>query len=566
MSIVYPSTKKKCMGMVFRILILTLFFSMKVNSSTQQEVKNQVQEQEKSKINKSIESHKPSLLESDECINNCVLINNKNNKKFFISEVNVENIEPAGDIFDDIIKNIKKMNVNDIFMTIKRMNNILVSKGFVTSNVSIKSSDLSKGKLNLVINWGYVSGWMVDSKKISSLKEELRVFQAMPFYKGKILNIKDIDQAIENLNNVNKNVKVVIVPDSKDGYSYLNIVEKRKNWVDGMLIFENSGSGDSSREGKYKYSISLSSNDLLLSLDSIYINYYTHHIHSDDGFDDDNIALNYTIPLGYDSFIFNANYSYNITPLSGYYGTYFSEGYTNSYSIEWDRVLFRSQFGKLNSFLKSQYEVTKNYLDESFIEVNSKPYLTTSFGLSSLNFLNNGSIYSSVSMDVGYLAIDGSVDSKSDYFYVMKTNNQLSKDFYDYAYTLSVNGQYTNQELLNNFKMSIGDRYSVRGFRHSPFSGDSGLVFRNTIKPKYPYNFFNVDVMPFGAFDFGVSYSNEKEESNLISGTSVGTGLTSENFDGKIAFNMPIYVQKTTENINLDRFFVDFSVSYNFWF
>lgn len=97
------------------------------------------------------------------------------------------------------------------------------------------------------------------------------VFGAMPNLTGKPLNIRSVDQMIENLNTPAKSARIEIQPSTREGYSFLNLITQSRGLPDLTLRVDNSGA-DSPSNGRNRFSLSTSLGDLLLGNDSLGLN------------------------------------------------------------------------------------------------------------------------------------------------------------------------------------------------------------------------------------------------------------------------------------------------------
>lgn len=99
---------------------------------------------------------------------------------------------------------------------------------FSTTTISLVPKNMKQGEVELKVNWGYVEGWLVNGQPPTGPYQKLLTASAMPALKGKPLNIHQVDQMVENLNNAAKTARVDIQPSERVGYSFLNLVVRKK--------------------------------------------------------------------------------------------------------------------------------------------------------------------------------------------------------------------------------------------------------------------------------------------------------------------------------------------------
>ena len=101
--------------------------------------------------------------------------------------------------------NGQKIGVKGINELMGRINAEIVNRGYVTTRVYVEQQDLSNGKMFFTLMPGIISD--------VRFKEETwgTWHNAMPMGRGSLLNIRDIEQAIDNFNNVsNQNADIKI--------------------------------------------------------------------------------------------------------------------------------------------------------------------------------------------------------------------------------------------------------------------------------------------------------------------------------------------------------------------
>lgn len=196
-------------------------------------------------------------------------------KSFFISRIEVDNGEfPDIDIgLSDIISRYqgRQLGGADLFALIREVSNRYAEKGFATTSIGLLPGSLAQGVVRLRVQWGKVEGYLIDGRPPQTWREHLMVFGAMPNLTGKPLNIRSVDQMIENLNTPAKSARIEIQPSTREGYSFLNLITQSRGLPDLTLRVDNSGA-DSPSNGRNRFSLSTSLGDLLLGNDSLGLN------------------------------------------------------------------------------------------------------------------------------------------------------------------------------------------------------------------------------------------------------------------------------------------------------
>ena len=116
-------------------------------------------------------------------------------------------------------------------------------------------------------------------------------------------------------------------------------------------------------------------------------------------------------------------------------------------------------------------------------------------------------------------------------------------------------GQYSPDVLYGSEKISMGDEYTVRGYKGDSISGDKGYYVKN----EFAYN-LNIpkigSISPYIGYDFGETWNNEVHDVyryGYMRGFAFGIKYYGEIFNFDIAYTKPDkvvgYVGKDDEEI-----------------
>lgn len=139
--------------------------------------------------------------------------------------------------------NGQRIGVNGINELLKRINQEIINRGYVTTRVYVGEQDLSKGKFVFSLVPG-----IVGDIKFRNENTWGTWHNAVCMKRGSILNIRDIEQTIDNFNNVpSQSADIKIEPGSKEGESNLVIdIKRSKPWT-LMTSVDNSGTKTTGR-------------------------------------------------------------------------------------------------------------------------------------------------------------------------------------------------------------------------------------------------------------------------------------------------------------------------------
>jgi hemolysin activation/secretion protein len=446
----------------------------------------------------------------------------------------------AGDVYagvdvDDILKAYtgRKIGNADLFSLIRDVTNRYAKEGYVTTSVSLIPKNLRDGVVCLKINWGLVEGWHVNGKEPESWSERAMVMQAIPDAVGKPLNIHAVDQAIENLNNYAKSARIDVEPSDRAGYSILSITTAESHIAATSFSVDNSGA-QSPSYGRNRYSASTSFSDVLLGNDTLSVNGSTRRFQDDGSNAEYAAGLSYSVPFGYSQIDMRFNETQFKREIDGYYGAYDSDGNSKIFGLKVARTLLRDKTSKLTGFLEYEHRTNANYIEGTYLEVNSRPYDSLTSGLQYVTRAFGGSLYSDAAFTHGLstLGSDEAAFSEDGHAKAVKKisfNNAWSRQFaaadraFDYSFRMG--GQYSRDTMLSSYKQGLGDEFTVRGFKGTPLWGDRAIFMSHTISA--PISFDVLQVNPFVGLDAGyVNDVNKDGQFGQIVGAAIGVRLS----------------------------------------
>ena len=232
------------------------------------------------------------------------------------------------------------LGAGGVNLTMKRIQNAIIARGYVTTRVLAEAQDLSSGILVLTVIPGRVGKIMFAEG--TSARANAR--NAMPAASGDLLNLRDIEQALENFKRVpTAEADIQITPttavDAPPGESDLLVTWTQKLPARISFSIDNSGSKGT---GKYQGNIALSL-DNPLSLNDVFYASLTHHLgdgesgsHGSKG-----NTLNYSLPLGYWVLgLTNSEYDYHQT-VAGTNVPYRYLGESRTNELRLSRLVYR---------------------------------------------------------------------------------------------------------------------------------------------------------------------------------------------------------------------------------
>lgn len=411
---------------------------------------------------------------------------------FLIRKINIDSGEDKPAIYiEDILKKYreKKLGSVGLFNLIREVSNRYVEKGYSTTAVSLLPGSMKSGEITLQVHWGLVQGWLIDGQPPNTWRERWMVETLIPGAVGQPLNIHHIDQAVESLSNGVKIARIDVTPSSEKGYSLLNVVLQSKDALT-LRAGVNNSNPESTANGRYQFTFSASTGDIFLPNDRLSVSGGSRYFNEEYGNDEYSGNINYSIPFGHSEAGFRYSKSTYNKEILGRFGSYGSNGDSDTYALHFGQTVLRNKRDKLSIFGELEFKDSANYIEDSLIEVNSQPYRSISLGLKYVTRLAGGSLYSDLSYSRGLSAFGGqraAINQNGDdvNFKKLQSNISWSKPFsaleLPLDFTLRLSGQYSQDSMISSYKMGIGDAYTVRGYRGSPAWGDTGILVSSTL-------------------------------------------------------------------------------------
>lgn len=470
----------------------------------------------------------------------------------------------------------KELGRAEIFAIIKELTDFYISRGYVTSMVGIEPGNIKQGVLTLRVLWGKIDAFKVNDNE-PTFRQKTRLFSAFPFAKGKVLNMQDVDQAVENLMRVSSGDNLQIKPSINDAQSDLNLILNPSFPVSLSAGINNSGSES---EGWQQYYSSATFKNIA-GLNDIFNAYYSWN--NLNNHDDEKKAwsLSYSVPLGYWTLDLSGYYSNYDQTIDGGYGNYSSEGNSERKSLRISRMMTRNATGKTSFWAKVEKRENYSAFEHKQIDVSSKNYTNISSGITYIGSLMGGWFYGDLGVMTGtpWFGAAWKNDRDLDGFDLnyIKYNGMASwtRPLFQFgrlsgSYELNTGFQYSPDVLVSDAKATLGDEFTVRGFKDDALQVDSGAWIGNTLNLPFNINFAGVSqLIPFMGYDFGFARDNCPEgvdtcDTQFMMGAAVGIKTTGSYFSSSLSSGWPVRKPNSMSNREIDNTVVYYKMDVNF--
>lgn len=426
---------------------------------------------------------------------------------------------------------------------------LYLNKGYATSRVYLPEQDLKTGKLLLNVQEGQLSRLQLTDRA----KGTLLLKTAAPFSEGKILSLRDLEQAIDQINRLqSNNTKMEILPGEKPGESIVVFDNESSGRVHGYFTYDNKGQDST---GKNQASAGVSVDNPLGLNDLFSLSYNRSLPFKKDRQDSVSTSAMYVLPFGYNTLNLSASKSEYDTTLKTEFNDLHSSGDTTTFSGKLDRLIYRGLNNQFRANVGLTTKDTDAYLENIKLGVSSRKMTVLDIGTSYSDLLLNGL----VSLNLGYAKGLKQFNALEDeqglpasapkaQFEKMTYGISYFKGFnlwgQNLSFSTSFSGQQAFDTLYGSEQYSIGSLYSVRGFNQNSISGDSGYTFKNDLNLNKVYDFNGTQII--AKHSVGLDYGrvfNKENPSNVgeLSGFSLGTSFNVKNVSLDLIATQPIH-------------------------
>jgi hemolysin activation/secretion protein len=252
----------------------------------------------------------------------------------------------------------------------RALNAALTAEGYVTSRVLIPEQDLADGELVFMLMAGRVES--VTTEGLSPRQVRL----ALPVRKGRLLNLRDLEQAVENLGRVRGlESSFDIRPGSANGASVLALSGRQGPRLGGALILNEKLYG-STAQGSALANLEVGSPFGLTDRLVVSANTDLHRTVSDQAW---GAGLDYDLGIGYWQLSAGFSRQAYLNRVQGVLQRFDATGGTDTTRLEAGRVLYRSSFSRVGLAGLFSYSDVGNAIEGATLQVSS--YQLSSWGV-----------------------------------------------------------------------------------------------------------------------------------------------------------------------------------------
>lgn len=377
-----------------------------------------------------------------------------------------------------------------INLLMSTLQNRIVDHGWITTRVLAPSQDLKSGTLKLAI----VPGNIRHVALTDDSDDYIQLYSAFPAHEGKLLDLRDIEQGLENLQRLpTVEASMEIVPGEKPGESDVVITRKQsKMWRLGLSL-DDSGTETT---GRYQGGATLSLDNPFALSDLLYFS-ASHDLDNKGGKGSKNYTAHYSVPFGYWMLgVTGSDFDYHQT-VAGENADYRYSGKSKNLNVQLSRVLHRSGSQKTSFSYEILTRETRNYIDDTEVGVQHRQTAAWRAGLQHRHYIGQATLDAGISYQRGTRWF-GAQPAPEEYFgdatalsKIIQLSAGLDLPFelgsQQFRYNVQYQRQMSNTPLTPQEQFAIGNRWTVRGFDgERTLSASHGWYVRNDVAWRTP--------------------------------------------------------------------------------
>jgi len=366
-----------------------------------------------------------------------------------------------------------------IDLVVRRVQNAILARGFVTTRVMVAPQDLKGGVLTLTL----IPGRLRSVRLLPGSDPRAYTDNAVPLLTGELLNLRDVEQALENFKRVptadaDIQIEPSTAPGAAPGDSDLAIKWRQDRRYRVSVTADDAGSDAT---GRYQGGVTLSLDHALGLNDLFYVSYNHDLALASDRRGTHARAIHYSLPIGYWLIGVTASDSGYHQTVVGATQNYAYRGTSRNGDVKLSRLVHRNATSKTTVSLRAWERASRNFIDDTEVQVQRRRMGGWEFGIEQRDVIGAATLETHVNYRRGTGAFGAErapeelFGDGTSRFALITADANLLVPFTVGASKLRYAGSWRVQNnrtpLLAQDRFAIGGRYTVRGF-----DGDASLV------------------------------------------------------------------------------------------
>jgi hemolysin activation/secretion protein len=379
-----------------------------------------------------------------------------------------------------------------------RLQQAIIAKGFVTTRVLAARQDLSAGTFTVTLVPGRIAAIRATPDSgTGSGGDRALLSGALPARPGDLLNLRDIEQGLENFKRVptaevDIQIEASPSPDARPGDSDLVVKYVQRRKLRGTLSLDDSGTETT---GRYQAGATVSADNLLGLNDLFYVNAN----HSIDGHflgnpnrGTESQTVHYSLPQGYWLLGFTASNSQYRQTVAGANAGIVYAGKSRNAEVKLSRLVHRDQHRKTTLAIRAFQRQSRSFGDGAEISIQHRVIAGWEAALSHREFIGQATVEGTLALRQGTGAFgakrapEEQFDEGTSRFRLVAADVSLNAPFklgaQKFRYVGQWRAQWNRTQLTPQDRFAIGGRYTVRGFDgETSLLGDRGWLLRSDV-------------------------------------------------------------------------------------
>ena len=439
------------------------------------------------------------------------------------------------------------MGVSQLNELLKVITNHYIDRGLVTSRAYLPQQDLSQGHLQVLVVEGKLESFKgADNSKLSSRE----LVMSFPGQVGNQLNLREIEQAIDQLNRLPSNqAQMELAPGSEVGGSAVLVKNNpQKPW---RLSLARNNDGQKST-GEQQWGTGFEWDSPLGLADQLVLRGGRDAI-SDHHKTSKSAMLYYNLPWGWWNFAYSYSQSDYRSVAQANTFDFKQTGDSANHQLRAERVVHRDAMSKTSLSAGLAHMRSNNYVSDSRLRNSSHRLSEFQLGINHGRRIASSFVNLDVGMQNGIGAFDaqGSHNPKPSmpearyrkYTATISYLQPFKLWGESFSFTSMATGQRSEDVLFSPQRISLGGSASVRGYKDQQLSGDSGGYWRNDLRWSRPVtlDWLRPVFTDYGSslgYDQGVIRHGRynREASGRVSSNSLELFARGRNFSTSVTF------------------------------
>jgi hemolysin activation/secretion protein len=383
-------------------------------------------------------------------------------------------------------------------VVLARAQQAVIARGFVTTRVLAAPQDLSSGTLTLSVVPGHIAAIRTTPDSSSTLLGNSALLAtAIPARPGDLLNLRDIEQGLENLKRAptaeaDIQIEPSTAPNAKPGDSDLVVkyIQAKKWRV--TLSLDDSGT---EATGRYQAGATLSLDNPFGLNDLFYVSAnhnINNHVFGDPSKGIEGQTVHYSLPYGYWLLGLTASNSQYHQSVAGLNQNYVYAGKSNNAEVKLSRLIYRDQSRKTSVAIKGWRRESRNFVDDTEIEVQHRVVGGWELSLNHKEYIGEATLEGTLAYKRGTGGLGSRTAPEEEfgegtsrlklYTADISLNAPFKLGEQKLRYSGLIRAQWNRTPLTPQDRFAIGGRYTVRGFDgETSLMGERGWLIRNDI-------------------------------------------------------------------------------------